>query len=158
MHALKLTLYKPSSKQCLPYPDWRIGEHAEDLMMSQLEELTLDERRIAKEFRLTQYFNRNKKYADFQAYVAEELTKSIWGKLQDWRGITDHTRKALMVFLGNSAEFFEYANDIYGRMHTTKNVSGNWDRPPIPMNDWERLCKTAAKILVSRGLEHEKRK
>jgi hypothetical protein len=24
--------------------------------------------------------------------VAEELTKSIWGKLQDWRGITDHTR------------------------------------------------------------------
>jgi hypothetical protein len=57
-----------------------------------------------------------------------------------------------MVFLGNSAEFFEYANDIYGRMHTTKNVSGNWDRPPIPMNDWERLCKTAAKILVSRGL------
>jgi hypothetical protein len=26
------------------------------------------------------------------------------------------------------------------------------------MNDWERLCKTAAKILVSRGLEHEKRK
>jgi hypothetical protein len=67
MHALKLTLYKPSSKQCLPYPDWRIGEHAEDLMMSQLEELTPDERRIAKEFRLTQYFNRNKKYAKYIA-------------------------------------------------------------------------------------------
>lgn len=113
--------------------------------MSGLAGLTADERYLAIQFQLREYFKRNK---NFLLFVGE-MKKTVYSRL-DGVGQGEWARDAfvepLRFFLANSDELYKYINGVYASQNGSKN---------IPAEDWKHICFVCSKILIQMGWEYE---
>lgn len=107
--------------------------------------LTADERSLAIQFQIREYFKRNKSFLLF----VSEMKKIVYRRL-DGAGQIEWARDAfvepLKSFLANSDELYKYINGVYTAQNGSKN---------IPAEDWKHMCFVSSKILIQMGWEYE---
>lgn len=116
--------------------------------MSDFDMLTADERSLAQQFRLKEYFKLHRKYLLFITEMRQIMDKRFDGITQaHW--IRNELADVAQEFLKRSEKLFEYVNDIYASHSEFRN---------IPAEDWERICTVSSKIIVCMGWKYEAKK
>jgi len=113
--------------------------------MSELSILTADERSLAEQFQLREYFKRHEHHLIF----IPEMREIIYKRFKEIPK-ADWTKNAFASFvqeiLRHDDQLFKYVKGVYVAQNEGKN---------IPNDVWERVCIISSKIVVYMGWECE---
>ena len=103
--------------------------------------LTANERLLARQYRLEEYFQHNKNYILFVIEMKEIMDKRFRGITQsDW---------AKNGFVHLAQEVLKYSDPLYN--HVNNMHAGRHGGTNIPTEDWKCLCHVSSKIIVHMG-------
>jgi len=110
-----------------------------------LDALTADERSLAIQYQLKEYFDRSENFLSFVVCV-KGITLRKLGEVGPVDLAKDKFSEVIEIFLEHSDELYRYVNGICSAQNGNKNVFHA---------DWKRICSVCSKIVIQMGWEYE---
>lgn len=110
-----------------------------------LDTLTADERSLAIQYQLKEYFDHNENFLLF-VVGAKGITLRSLGEFGPVDLAKDKFSEVIEIFLEHCDELYRYVNGIYAAQNGNKG---------IPDSDWKRICLVCSKIVIEMGWEYD---
>jgi hypothetical protein len=113
--------------------------------LSELEMLKADEKQLANDFQLVDFFRKNSNYLLF----IEEMKKIVERRFHDV--VRSSWAKSEFVdlakaFLERNEPLFEHVSNVFAAKNNSRDISSQ---------EWEQICTVCAKIVVCMGWNYE---